>query len=197
MAHTSQFTWYYCHIWILFLAHNNLYCFLWSQLSVEFTHSKSHPLSYSSFLPVCLSIQLGLFSSPWRTLFSFFFLQSTDSELFQFLIFEIIPYCYLEEAMVTHSNTLAWKSHGPRSLVGCSPWGQEESDMTERLHFHFSLSCTGEGNGSPLQCSCPKNPRDGGAWWAAVYRVAQSRTRLTWLSSSSSSLPLFLYGVYF
>ena len=88
--------------------------------------------------------------------------------------------------MVTHSNTLAWKSHGPRSLVGCSPWGQEESDMTERLHFHFSLSCTGEGNGSPLQCSCPKNPRDGGAWWAAVYRVAQSRTWLKWLSSSSS-----------
>ena len=91
---------------------------------------------------------------------------------------------------------LPGKSHGPRSLVGCSPWGREESDTTERLHFHFSLSCTGEGNGSPLQCSCPKNPRDRGAWWAAVYRVAQSWTRLTWLSSSSS-LPLFLYGVLF
>ena len=58
--------------------------------------------------------------------------------------------------------------------------------MTERLHFHFSLSCIGEGNGNPLQCSCLENPRDGGAWWAAVYGVAQSRTRLKWLSSSSS-----------
>ena len=59
--------------------------------------------------------------------------------------------------------------------------------MTERLHFHFSLSCIGEGNGNPLQCSCLENPRDGGAWWAAVYGVAQSRTRLNRLSSSSSS----------
>ena len=58
--------------------------------------------------------------------------------------------------------------------------------MTERLHFHFSLSCLGEGNGNPLQCSCLENPRDGGAWWAAVCGVAQSRTRLKRLSSSSS-----------
>jgi len=69
-------------------------------------------------------------------------------------------------------------SHGRRSLVGCSPWGHEESDTTEWLHFHFSLSCIGEGNGNPLQCSCLENPRDRGAWWAAVYGVAQSRTRL-------------------
>ena len=81
---------------------------------------------------------------------------------------------------------LPGKSHGWRSLVGCSPWGREESDTTERLHFHFSLSCTGEGNGNPLQCSCLENPRDGGAWWAAVYGVAQSWTRLKQLSSSSS-----------
>ena len=54
----------------------------------------------------------------------------------------------------------------------------EESDMTERLHFHFSLSCIGEGNGNPLQCSCLENPRDGGAWWAAVHGVAQKRTQL-------------------
>ena len=60
--------------------------------------------------------------------------------------------------------------------------------MTERLHFHFSLSCIGGGNGNPLQCSCLENPRDGGAWWAAVYGVAQSRTRLKQLSSSSSSM---------
>ena len=73
---------------------------------------------------------------------------------------------------------LPGKSHGRRSLVGCSPWGCEESDTTERLHFHFSLSCIGEGNGNPLQCSCLENPRDGGAWWAAVSGVTQSRTRL-------------------
>ena len=73
------------------------------------------------------------------------------------------------------------------SLVGCSPWGRKESDTTERLDFHFSLSCIGEGNGNPLQCSCLENPRDRGAWWAAVSGVAQSRTRLKQLSSSSSS----------
>ena len=82
---------------------------------------------------------------------------------------------------------LPGKSHGWRSLVGCRPWGRQESDTTERLPFHFSLSCSGEGNGNPLQCSCLENPRDGGAWWAAVYGVAQSRTRLKRLSSSSSS----------
>ena len=81
---------------------------------------------------------------------------------------------------------LPGKSQGWRSLVGCSPWGREESDVTEQLHFHFSLFCIGEGNGNPLQCSCLENPRDGGAWWAAVYGVAQSRTQLKWLSSISS-----------
>ena len=80
---------------------------------------------------------------------------------------------------------LPGKSHGWRSLVGCSPWGRLESYTTERLHFHFSLLCIGEGNGNPLQCSCLENPGDGGAWWAAVYGVTQSRTRLKWLSSSS------------
>ena len=82
---------------------------------------------------------------------------------------------------------LPGKSHGQRSPVGCSPWGREESDTTERLHFHFSLSCIGEGNGNPLQCSCLENPRDSGAWWAAIYGVAQSRTWLKRCSSSSSS----------
>ena len=82
---------------------------------------------------------------------------------------------------------LPGKSHGWRGLVGCSPWGRQELDRTERLHFHFSLSRTGEGNGNPLQCSCLENPRDGGAWWAAVCGVTQSRTRLKRLSSSSSS----------
>ena len=83
---------------------------------------------------------------------------------------------------------LPGKPHGQRGLVGCSPWGREESDMTEWLHFHFSLSCIGEGNGNLLQCSCLENPRDGGALWTAVYGVAQSRTRLKRLSSSSSKV---------
>ena len=81
-----------------------------------------------------------------------------------------------EKAMATHSILLPGKSHGQRSLVGCSPWGREESDTTERLHFDFSLLCIGEENGNPLQYSCLENPRDGGAWWAAVYGVAQSQT---------------------
>ena len=85
---------------------------------------------------------------------------------------------------------LPGKSHGQRSLVGCSPWGREELDTTERLHFHFSCSCIGDGHGNPLQCSCLENLRDGGAWWAAVHWVAQSWTRLKRLSSSSrSSIP--------
>ena len=81
---------------------------------------------------------------------------------------------------------LPGKSHRWRSLVGCSPWAREESDTTEQLHFHFSLSCIGEGNGNPFQCSCLENPKDSRAWWVAVYGVAHSRTRLKRLSSSSS-----------
>ena len=84
------------------------------------------------------------------------------------------------------SVLLPGKSHGQRSLEGFGPWGRWGSDMTEQLHFHFSLSCIGEGNGNPLQCSCLENPRDRGTWWAAVYGVTQSRTRLKWLSSTSS-----------
>ena len=87
---------------------------------------------------------------------------------------------------------LPGRSHGRRGLMGYSPWGLEESDTTEWLHFHFSLSCIGEGNGNPLQCSCLENPRDGGAWWAAVCGVAQSLTRLKWLSSSSSRITVWL-----
>ena len=111
----------------------------------------------------------------------------------------VIARCYREEGKRGYFLTSSWrrqwqptpvllpgKSHGQRNLVGCSPWGHEESDTTERLNSHFSLSHIGEGNGNPLQCSCLENPRDGGAWWAAVYGVAQSRTRLKQLSSSSS-----------
>ena len=91
-----------------------------------------------------------------------------------------------EKAMAPHSNTLAWKI----------PWMEESGRLQSMgslrvghhwLHFDFSLSCIGEGNGNPLQCSCLENPRDGGACWAAIYGVAQSRTRLKRLSNSSSS----------
>ena len=81
-----------------------------------------------------------------------------------------------EKAMAPHSSTLAWKIPWMEEPVGCSPWGGKESDMTERLHFHFSLLCIREGNGNPLQYSCLENPKDGGAWWAAVYGVTQSDT---------------------
>ena len=84
----------------------------------------------------------------------------------------------------------------PMDGGACRPWGRKESDTTEQLHFHFSLSCTGEGNGNPLPCSCLENPRDGGAWSAADHGVAQSRTRLKRLSSSSSSNILILYSIY-
>ena len=89
--------------------------------------------------------------------------------------------------MATHSSSLAWKipwMEEPGRLY--SPWGCKELDTTEQLHFHFSLSCTGEGNGSSLQYSCLENPRGRGAWRAAVYGVAQGWTRLKWPSSSSS-----------
>ena len=82
---------------------------------------------------------------------------------------------------------LPGKCHGQRSLIGCSPSGHYELDTTKQLHFHFSLSCIGEGNVNPLQCSCLENPRDEGVWWAAVSGVAQSRTRLKRLSRCSSS----------
>ena len=90
--------------------------------------------------------------------------------------------------MAPHSSTLAWKIpwvEEPGRLQSMGRWG---SDMTEWLHFHFSLSCIREGNGIPLQCSCLENPRDRASWWAAVYGVAKSRTWLKWLSSSSMDL---------
>ena len=90
---------------------------------------------------------------------------------------------------------LPGKSHGQRSLVGCSPWGRRGLDTTERLHFHFSFSCIGEGNDNPLQCSCLENPRDGETRWDAVSGVAQSRTRLKRLSSNSSSSNSYLRKV--
>ena len=99
--------------------------------------------------------------------------------------------------MAPHSVLLPGKSHGRRSLVGCSPWGRYELNITEQLHFHLSLSCIGGGNGNPFQCSCLENPRDAGAWWAAVCRVEQSRTRLKRLRSSSSRVNEVQYFLLF
>ena len=90
--------------------------------------------------------------------------------------------------MTPHSSTLAWKIPWTEDPGRLQSMGCKESDTAEQLHFHFSLSCIGEGNGNPLQCSCLENPRDGDAWWAAIYRVAQSRTRLKRLSSSSRTV---------
>ena len=106
-----------------------------------------------------------------------------------------------EKAMAPHSSTLAWKIPWMEEPGRLQSMGSLELDTTEWLPFHFSLSCIGEGNGKPLQCSCLENPRDGGAWWAAVYGVAQSWTRLKRLSSSSSSkwlsLSLSWYNIGF
>ena len=109
------------------------------------------------------------------------------SNLIEFVWHQWLSYTALsEKAMAPHSSTLAWRIPWMEEPGGLQSMGSLELDMTEQLHFHFSLSCIGEGNGNPLQCSCLKNPRGWGAWWAAVYGVTQSRTRLKQLSSSSS-----------
>ena len=92
-----------------------------------------------------------------------------------------------EKAVAPHSSTLAWKIPWTEEPGRLQSMGSLRVGMTERLHFHFSLSCIGEGNGDPLQYSCLENPRDGGAWWAAVYGIAQGQTQLKRLSSSSSN----------
>ena len=118
----------------------------------------------------------------------FFLVTVKTKKLYHFLLFCIsLGWVPQRRQWQPTPVLLPGKSHGRRGLVGYSPCGHYESDTSERLHFNFSLSCNGEGNGNPLQCSCLENPREGGAWWAAVYGVAQSRTRLKWLSSSSSS----------
>ena len=101
-----------------------------------------------------------------------------------------------EKAMAPHASTFAWKIPWMEEPGRLQSMGSLELDTTEQLPFHFSLSCIGEGNGNPLQCSCLENPRDGRAWWAAIYGVAQSRTRLKRLSSSSSSKYSYSEGVY-
>ena len=97
-----------------------------------------------------------------------------------------------EKAVATHSSTLAWKIPWTEEPGRLQSMGSLESDTTERLHFQFSLSCIGERNGNPLQCSCLENPRDGRAWWAAVYGVTQSWTRLKRLSTGYNQLTLLI-----
>ena len=112
-----------------------------------------------------------------------------ETRCMQFLCFQVLLQCLIyrmEKAMAPHSSTLTWKIPWTEDPGGLQSMGSLESDTTERPHFHFSLACLGEGNGNPLQCSFLENPRDGGACWAAVYGVAESRTRLKRLSSSSS-----------
>ena len=99
---------------------------------------------------------------------------------------------YMEKAMAHHSSTLAWKIPWTEEPGGLQSVGSLRVDMTEQLHFPFSLSCIGEGNGNPLQCSCLENPRDRGPWWAAIYGVSQSQTRLKRLSSNSTSSSVYM-----
>ena len=156
-----------------------------------FFFAESYFILLCEYSTVCLSIYLfpvflAIVNQPRSVEFMFNFRKT--ARLFSKVA---VPFCIPTRRRRWQPTPvlLPGKSHGWRSLVGCSPWGRYESDVTERLHFHFSLSCIGEGNGNPLQCSCLENPRDGGAWWAAIYGVAQIRTRLKRLSSSSNSIP--------
>ena len=170
-------------------------------LSVLFVFSKNHLLVLSIFTIV--SFISFSFISAWIFIISFLVLILGLFVLLFPVVLGVKLGCLFDVFLVSRGKIrrrqwhptpvlLPRKSHGWRSLVGCSPWSREEPDTTERLHFHFSLSCIGEGNGNPLQCSCLENPRDGAAWWAAIYGVTQSWTRLKQLSSSSSSIVLNL-----
>ena len=128
---------------------------------------------------------LKLHTSIYLVLFSSFFLSLCTLLPIQYNLYRT-RLLDLEKAMAHHSSTLAWKIPWTEKPGRLQSMGSPELDTTERLHFDFSLSCIGEGNGNPLQCSCLENPRDGGAWWAAVYGVAKSQTRLKRLSSSSN-----------
>ena len=97
-----------------------------------------------------------------------------------------------EKAMAPPPVLLPGKSHGQRSLVGCSPWGRYESDTTERLLFQFSLSCIGGGNGNPLQYSCLENSRDGGAWWAGLLSMGSHRIGHDWSDSAAAAASAYL-----
>ena len=149
-----------------------------------------------SFSAICVS---SLEKHPFR-----FFAHSLNWVIYLFIIELCVFFIYSRYYPIVWRRKwqptpvlLPGKSHGWRSLVVYSPWGRKELDTTERHHFHFSLSCIEEGNGNPLQCSCLENPRDWGACWAAIYGVAQSRTQLKWLSSSSPLSVTCFANVFF
>ena len=155
---------------------------------LQFPSSMSYSFQSVGLSPPWLSLSLGILCF-WCN-YIVFFLSLPSSSLLLYRKTWNFPICNnINRRRWWHPTPvlLPGKSHGRRSLVGCSPWGHEELDMTELLPFHFSLSCIGEGNGNSLQCSCLENPRDRGAWWAAVYGVTQIRTWLKRLSSSSSN----------
>ena len=172
-----------------------------SASSFAYTHTYSCLLCFSPSLPnpwvewtaVSLAVQISLGEQHPE-----FFAQLNGLTRNQCPGWALTPYPHkgynidgmaapLEKAMAPHSSTVAWEI--PWGLVGYSPWGREELDTTERLHFHCSLSNTGEGNGNPLQCSCLENPMDGGAWWAAVHGVAKSLTQLGDFTFTFNSRP--------
>ena len=141
--------------------------------------------------------------TPWtaacQTLLPFTIFQSWLKFMFIELVMlssHLILWCplFLLPSIFPTPVLVPGKSHGWRSLVGCSPWGRWELDVTEPLPFHFSLSCIGEGNGNPLQCSCFENPRDGGVWWAAIYgshRVGHDRSNLAATAAIFPSIRTF------
>ena len=142
-----------------------LYPFLWVDVSSLLTHFPPHPLQ--TFLHLTIK---------WLKKIYIYIHTHT-------YIYTYIMYIYWRRQWHPTPVLLPGKSHGRRSLVSCSPWGCKESDTTVQLHFHSSLSCSGEGNGNPLQCSCLENPRDGGAWWAAVYGVTKESDTTDWACS--------------
>ena len=160
--------------------HNNIFNILVSRSRFLLSSGPFIPSLYS---PPQLALAFWLFSlvftstvAKWSAIYYF-----SDVSLWGVISSSQCKFhAYLTAVRLPWKNIINW------DLVGCSPWGHEKSDTTGRLHFHFSLSCIGDGNGNPLQCSCLENPRDGRAWWAATYGVAQSRTQLKRLSSSSS-----------
>ena len=166
------------------------------QMAPELVSSAGHPLHYQgNLLTAWTSVYTHLKNwrkyltcEEWRPKHCSGCKGSDEHEIFHCPKLSLLMFRIWRRQWHPTPVLLPGKSHGQRSLVGCSPSGRYELDMTERLHFHFSLSHIGEGNGNPLQCSCLDNPRDGGAWWAAIYGIAQGRTRLKWLSSSLACL---------
>ena len=168
---------------IRILSSESVLCIRWPKYR-SFSFSISPSNGYSGLISLGLTSWISLQSKGLSKVFSNTTVQKHNFFHIQ-LSLESNSYIHGRRQWQPTLLLLPGKSHVQKSLVGWSPWGHEELDMTEQLHFHFSLSCIGEGNGNPLQCSCLENPRDAEAWWAAIYGFARSQTWLKWLSSSS------------